>query len=327
MTTHRERLQACIKGETTDRPPVALWRHFPVDDQSPETLSAAHLAFQDIYDFDILKVTPASSYSVKDWGVDDIWEGSSEGTRRYIKRVITKPSDWDRLQALDPSAPFLSAQLACLREIRGRLGLETPVLQTIFNPLAQAKHLAGDDTLLVHLRNYPEAILKGLETITETTRRFIEAALSTGIDGIFYAVQHAQARLVTNEEFVRFCRNSDLSILDSAKDLWCNMLHLHGENIYFEAIRKYPVHIINWHDRESNPSLAEVQSSDDSVVCGGIRQYTLVYGDQKAVRLDASDAISQTGGKRFILSTGCVVPIIASHGNIMAARESVVSKS
>lgn len=327
MTTHRERVQACINGEKMDRPPVALWRHFPVDDQSPEALSAAHLMFQEIYDFDILKVTPASSYSVKDWGVDDMWEGNSEGTRRYIKRVVTKPGDWDRLQVSDPSAPHLAGQLACLREIRHHLDPETPLLQTIFNPLAQAKHLAGDDTLLVHIRNYPEAVLKGLETITETTRRFIEAALSTGIDGIFYAVQHAQARLLTNEEFVRFCRSSDLNILGSAKDLWCNMLHLHGENIYFEAIRKYPVHIINWHDRESNPSLGEVQSSDGPVVCGGIRQDTLVYGDQKAVQLEASDAISQTGGKRFILSTGCVVPIIAPHGNIMCARESVVSKS
>jgi uroporphyrinogen decarboxylase len=41
MTTHKERLQACINGQTTDRPPIALWRHFPVDDQTPETLAAA----------------------------------------------------------------------------------------------------------------------------------------------------------------------------------------------------------------------------------------------------------------------------------------------
>ena len=42
-----------------------------------------------------------------------------------------------------------------------------PVLQTIFSPLAQAKNLAGGETLLVHMRQYPEAVLEGLQTITE----------------------------------------------------------------------------------------------------------------------------------------------------------------
>jgi hypothetical protein len=45
--THRERLKACLADELTlDRPPVALWRHFPVDDQDPETLAAATLDYQ-----------------------------------------------------------------------------------------------------------------------------------------------------------------------------------------------------------------------------------------------------------------------------------------
>ncbi|HEX9331036.1 MAG TPA: hypothetical protein VF896_04035, partial [Anaerolineales bacterium] len=69
MTTHRERVQAAIKGEIIDRPPVVLWRHFPVDDQSPETLADAHLHYQQDYDFDLVKVTPASSFCLKDWGV------------------------------------------------------------------------------------------------------------------------------------------------------------------------------------------------------------------------------------------------------------------
>jgi len=35
----RERLQRTIAGEPVDRPPVALWRHWPVDDQTPEGLA------------------------------------------------------------------------------------------------------------------------------------------------------------------------------------------------------------------------------------------------------------------------------------------------
>nr|MDQ3006912.1 uroporphyrinogen decarboxylase [Chloroflexota bacterium] len=102
MTTHRERIQAAVKGEMLDRPPVALWRHFPVDDQSPETLANAVLHFQNSYDFDLVKVTPASSFSVKDWGVDDEWVGDTEGTRRYTQRVIHDARDWESLPLLEP---------------------------------------------------------------------------------------------------------------------------------------------------------------------------------------------------------------------------------
>jgi uroporphyrinogen decarboxylase len=331
MTTHRERLKTCIAGGRPDRIPVALWRHFPVDDQSPEALAAAHVAYQRIYDFDLVKVTPASSFCLKDWGVDDVWEGYTEGTRRYVKHVISTPADWERLPILEPRTGHLGAQLACLRTIRHELGSDTPVLQTVFSPLAQAKHLAADDILMVHLRKHPEAVMKGLEKIAQTARHYVEAAVETGIDGIFYAVQHAQAGLLSEDEFVRFSRMLDLSVLEAAQGLWCNMLHIHGNDIYFEAVADYPVHILNWHDRETAPSLAEARASNTlkgglaSVVCGGLGRDTLTYGTPAQVQQEAGDAIRQTGGQGLILSTGCVVPVIAPYGNLVAARHAASS--
>ncbi len=327
MTTHRERLQTCISGGEPDRTPVALWRHFPVDDQSPDALAAAQVAFQRMFDFDLVKVTPSSSFCLRDWGSDDVWEGDTEGTRRYVNSVIDEPSDWEKLPVLDPQKGFLGSQLACLRAVREALGPDTPILQTVFSPLAQAKHLAADNMLLVHLRKYPDAVLKGLETITQTARRFVEAARETGIDGVFYAVQHAQADLLSAEEFARFSRPSDLAVLEAAEGLWCNMLHIHGEDIYFDSVADYPVHIINWHDRETAPSLADAQNSPTfktgqaSVVCGGLGRGTLTYGTPAQIQLEAADAIEQTGGKGLILSTGCVVPVIAPYGNFVAARD------
>ncbi len=331
MITHRERLQTCIKGGDLDRPPVALWRHYPVDDQSPDALAAAHVAFQRMYEFDLVKVTPASSFCLKDWGADDVWEGHTEGTRRYVKQVVGSPADWEKLPVLDPRKGHLGGQLACLRAIRDQLGPETPILQTIFNPLAQAKHLATDELLLVHLREYPEAVMKGLETIARTTRSFLNASVETGIDGVFYAVQHAQATLLSEAEFNRFSRELDLSVLEAAQELWCNMLHIHGDHIFFDAVADYPVHILNWHDRDTAPSLSEAQASRTfkagpaSVVCGGLARETLTYRTPAEVLVEARDAIQQTAGKGLILSTGCVVPVIAPYGNLVAARDAVVT--
>ena len=323
--SHRERMRACLNGEGTDRSPVALWRHFPVDDQSPDTLAAATLQFQKTYDFDLVKVTPASSFCLRDWGVEDVWEGHTEGTRRYVKRLIQEPQDWETLPVLQPSAPHLAGQLACLRQIRAGLGPNVPMLQTVFSPLAQAKNLVGGDILIAHIRKYPEAVLKGLETIAQSARRFVEATLETGVDGIFYAVQQAQAGLLTLDEYKTFGIPFDQQVLEPASDLWCNMLHLHGRDVHFEIVDEFSFPIVNWHDREAPPSLAEAQKTFSGTVCGGLRQDTLVYRDQNVVWEEAVDAIGQTNGQRFILSTGCVVPVIASHGNLMAARKSVDS--
>ncbi|MBV6394672.1 MAG: hypothetical protein HFACDABA_00238 [Anaerolineales bacterium] len=323
MTTHRERLRACLAGEQPDRIPVALWRHFPVDDQSPENLAAAALHWQRQYDFDFVKVTPASSFCVKDWGADDAWEGHAEGTRRYTQRLITEPSDWARLPDLDPTAEHLAAQLTCLRLIRAGLDVETPLIQTIFSPLAQAKNLAGNDTLLAHLRLHPEAVMQGLETIARTTRRFVEAALETGLDGIFYAVQHAQATLLSLDEYQTFGLHFDRQVIEPARASWLNVLHLHGKDVHHSLFSALAFPIVNWHDRETDPSLAAaLQTSEGAwVACGGLRQDTLALENPARVRQEARDAIEQTGGRRLILSTGCVVPVIAPHGNLNAVAQ------
>jgi uroporphyrinogen decarboxylase len=269
MTTHRERLLACLAGQLIDRPPVALWRHFPVDDQTPSALARATLDFQRTYDLDLVKVTPSSSFCLKDWGAMDEWRGATEGTRDYTHRVVQKPQDWERLSLLDPRQGYLGEQLDCLRQIVSALGPETPVLQTIFNPLSQAKNLSGGTALLVHLRRYPEAVHAGLKTITESTRRFLEVAIETKISGIFYAVQHAQYGLLSEDEYNSFGTVYDQPLLEPASSLWLNMLHLHGDQVMFQRFINFPVQVLNWHDR-NRPEPAGGLQTFSGAVCGGI---------------------------------------------------------
>ena len=58
MTTHRERIQACLRGEVIDRTPVAFGAISQWTTRRPTLSAAAHLAFQRTYDFDLVKVTP-----------------------------------------------------------------------------------------------------------------------------------------------------------------------------------------------------------------------------------------------------------------------------
>ena len=224
----RRRLEAMISGERPDRLPVALWRHWPGDDQDAAALAAAQLKWQQDYDWDLLKVGPDGNYSVADWGVEDRWIGHIEGTRETTYWPIQEVDDWTLLKPLEPGRGVLSRQIAALSLVRELAGEGVPVVATIFSPLAQAKHLAGRAAIAAHMRSHPEQFHKGLEVITESTMRFIEAAKKVGIDGIYYAVQHARYSLMNREEFSSFGRAYDLRILEAASDLWLNMLHIHA---------------------------------------------------------------------------------------------------
>jgi uroporphyrinogen decarboxylase len=317
---HRQRLETCLAGEKPDVTPVALWRHFPVDDQYPEQLARSITDFQNLYDFDLVKITPASSFCIKDWGVEDEWKGNPEGTREYKRPIINKPDDWLKLPILNPKVGNLSRQLHSIKLLRKQFDQNTPLIQTIFSPMSQAKNLAGKTRLLAHIREYPDMVLEGLKTINQSILNFIAECKQLKIDGIFYAVQFAQYNLVSVQEFEVFEKAFAKEILDTVSDLWLNITHLHGQDVMFDQLADLPFQIINWHDRQTKPNLSQGKMKFQGIVCGGLRQIdTLTMGTPKDVTKEAQEAIQKTDGKRFILGTGCVVPIIAPSGNIRAA--------
>lgn len=321
----RERIERTIAGEATDRVPVALWRHFPGDDQRAADLARSTVDYQRAYTWDLVKLTPASSFCIADYGVQDEWQGSFEGTRTYTKRAVVRSLDWTNLRTLDPTRGGLGRQIECIRLVCEALGDEAPILQTIFSPLAQAKNIAGKETLLRHLRTQPDRVRSGLNVITDSTLRFIDAMRRLPLAGIFYAVQHANYDILSEAEYREFGIPYDLKILESLPDRWkLNMLHIHGDAPMFKLLANYPVQIINWHDRASEPDLAQGKLMFDGAVCGGVHQWEHLHqGTPSSVRDAARDAMAQTNGRRLILSTGCVTPITTPLSNVRALRAAV----
>ena len=324
--TKRERLAATINGQEVDRTAVALWRHFPGDDQRPADLAQSQLVWQREYDWDFIKVSPSSSFHVLDWGVEDEWQGGNEGSRVYTKRVVFKPEDWAALRPLGPTEGHHAGQIRCLELIGDAVGKDTPFIQTIFSPLSQARYLAGQARLTTHLRQAPELVKPALEMFTERTVGFIQAAKATGIAGIYYAVQMANYGDLSEEEYRAFGEPYDRRILAAASDLPFNLVHLHGVDAMFDLVAAYPTPALNWHDREAGPSLAEGQQRFPGAVSGGLEHWDdLLYGDPDRVAGRVADAIQQTGGRRLIVSSGCVAPVNAPFSNLRAVRRAVES--
>lgn len=321
----RERLERTIAGEQTDRIPVALWRHFPGDDQRAADLARSVIEFQRSYDWDFVKATPASSFCVTDYGAQDQWEGSPDGARVFTKRVIDRSLDWTGLRTLDPTRGALGRQVDCLRLVCDELGEDTPVIQTVYSPLAQAEWLAGRETLTRHMRTQPDRIHSGLSILTDTTLRFIESLKKLPIAGISYVVMHASYMIMSEDEYRVFGLPYDRKIMEALPSKWwLNVLHLHGELPMFKFVSEMKAQVVNWHDHKSEPTLAQGRMLVDGAVSGGIAPGEHIHlGTPTSVREAARAAIHETSGRRLILAPGGIVPVTSPNSNIRALRESV----
>ena len=97
----RDRLLAALAGGMADRPPVALWRHFPEQDQTAGGLAAATVQWQRDFPGDVVKLMPPGDYPTIDWGLRSVYDGAPGGTRRPLDHPVTKAADWERLPGLD----------------------------------------------------------------------------------------------------------------------------------------------------------------------------------------------------------------------------------
>jgi len=315
-----QRIEAAIAGSVTDRPPVALWRHFPEDDQHPDKLTAHTLDWQRKWDFDLVKFMPSGTYGVEDWGAISAYRGGANGAREVVVPAVTRTEDWLRLHDLDVRQGSYGRQNQALAAAARQLNGAVPMLQTVFSPLTTARKLSSEK-LFADLRCAPDALEQALRVITGVTIRFALDALEAGAHGVFFATQLATYRLLSAQEYERFGKAYDLQVLTALRGkARLNMLHAHGHDIMFNLLADYPVEMLNWHDRVTEPSLGAAAQRFPRLLVGGLNENgALLKGNEQGIEAEVRDALAQTGRRRLMVSPGCVLPIAVPEANIRAA--------
>ena len=322
----RERVQAAIRREPVDRPPVSFWRHVPEVDHTAAGLSEAMLTFQRRWDLDFIKVMSSGVYCVEDWGCRVAYQGSPNGAKQCIEHAVRSRGDWGRIRPLDAGAGALGRELEAVRLIaRGRTD-DAPILHTLFSPLTVARKLAGD-RLVDDLRQDPAAVEPALDAIADTMAHHARAALEAGADGLFFATQTAAEDIVTPDESARFELPRMRRMLDAVGERSAfTLLHVHGRDIYFDQAASLPVHGVNWHDRLTAPRLGEAQRQFTGAVVGGLSEgRTLQAGPLDAIAAEVRDAIAQTGGRGVMIAPGCVLPLATPEAHLVAVLSAVKS--
>jgi uroporphyrinogen decarboxylase len=324
----RQRIRAALQGERPDRVPLSLWRHFHCQDRTPEGLAAATLDMARQYDLDLVKLTPCGLYAVEDWAGSAITYPGTEVDAPYLNvPAITNPADWSQLSYLEPTTGALGRELETIRLVTGGLGGETPCLMTIFSPLTLAFKLAGE-TAILHLHGQASALHAGLEILAQTTIRFARAALEAGTDGFFFATQLASHRWLTPAEYEEFGRPYDSIVLEAIVERSAiTVLHLHGQDVFFDLANLYPIDAVSWHDRETFPNLAQARQMTDRAFITGLDRNLFDRGPAAAIQDQVRDALAQTEGRGLILAPSCVLPTTVPAKYLQAVRHALAVSS
>lgn len=323
--TRRERLEAALRGDPTDRPPWSLWRHFYAAESTAEQLAESMLAWVERYGFDFLKVNPRAQYHAEVWGARYRYSGREHERPERLDFPIKTVEDWQRLEPRGLASSPLAEQLAALRAIRDGLRGATPFVETVFTPLAVAGYLLDDnETLARHLRERPDLVHHGLEAICQTFAPFAAACLEAGADGIFFATIRWASRLyLTPEEYAEFGRPYDLRVLEAVRGASFNILHVcDRENMLLE-LADYPVQAFNWDAIEpTNPHLADAAGLPGLRI-GGLSGEALTLPHSARVKGEVETARALAGDRRWALGPNCSIPTTSRDANIRAAAGAI----
>jgi uroporphyrinogen decarboxylase len=315
--THWERIEAAINGAALDHPPVSLWRHFPDRDQTAADLAAVTFDWQARFGFDFIKLMPPGDYMTIDWGAESFYRGNSNGTRDTVRFPVNGVEDWRRITPVPINRGMTAQVIGAAGLVHDRVGASVPLLQTIFSPLTTAMKLSNG-RVIDHLRERPDIVHEALRTITGVTRDIVTASFHSGASGVFFATQCARHDLLSSTEFQEFGARYDLPVIQAAEESRFTLLHIHGFEIMFDELSRYPVHALNWHDRRAFPSLIDGRAASGKCVAGGIDDQAIVTSSEMEAARQAEDALATTGGRRMMLAPGCVVPVATPLDNVTA---------
>lgn len=322
--TKWERVAAALDGDEVDHPPISLWSHFPNKDQTAEDLANSTVAWQNKLDLDFIKLMPPGDYACIDWGLTSEYQGAPGGTRETTHYPIRTVEDWKKIGPVPVTSGFNAEVIAACGLVRKALGDDVPVLQTIFSPLTIANKLS-DGRVIEHLRTHPEAVHAALEAIRDVTVEVTRASLAGGADGVFFASQCATSDLVTEAEYAEFGVRYDQPVLDAIRDGGSRftMIHIHGENTYFDLLAGYEGHAVNWHDRLVGPSIAEVAAKyPGKAMVAGIDEHGIATMSDAEVEVQVQDAREAAGDRLLLIGPGCVVLVATPEARLASAVRS-----
>jgi uroporphyrinogen decarboxylase len=236
---------------------------------------------------------------------------------------ITSPADWARAPRL--SEADFEPTVGVVRGLVEAAGREAFVILTLYSPFMWARHLAGDEVLHEHLRDYPAQAAKGLEISTENVLTLVRACRRAGVDGFYASTQGGEAfRFGQSDRFERMVKPTDLAVWNEISGCRFNILHIcdfEGAYDDLTPFLDYPGHLVNCSLEVGGKRMTprEAASMFGRPFMGGLERKGLLATGTPGEVDRAARAVLADAPERFVLAADCTVPADTSWENLKAA--------
>lgn len=305
----RSAVLGAVRGQDVGLVPAAFWLHFPADEGRGAAAVDAHRRYFAATDVDIMKVMNENLHPVV--------------------LSVESSSDWKHFLPMSMTSRPVQDQLSIVRKLADSVGGDAIVLCTVHGVVASASHAIGrtyedsPEFLSAQVRKSPEALAAVFQSLSDALTSFALMALDAGADGIFYAAFGGERHTFTDDEFREHISAHDRQVLAAVRSAGrITALHICKANVNLERYADYPIDIVNWAARGTNPTLAEGRELfSTTTILGGIDN------SNEELRDDSSSGCadlarvaleSMSGDHRFILGADCSLATDTPLRNIAA---------
>ncbi|MEG0751928.1 MAG: uroporphyrinogen decarboxylase family protein [Oscillospiraceae bacterium] len=288
----RQRMKAAFNNQQVDFVPAGFWHHYTSSDI--HELVEQQVDFYRATDMDFLKI---------------MYEFMFE-----LPEKVTKSSDWYKIKPLGKNSPQYIRQTEIIKGILDKTNGEAMAFTTMFNAMKMAAWCVGDEAMMVHARENPEALSAGIAAFSETLVEWVDGFIDAGVDGIFYSAQFGEVGRFNAKEWNRLVKPYDIEVLKSikARDKYI-ILHLCGEpeydfKVHIDRYKDYPMDMINWAVHANNYEIERGIDFFGCPVMGGLDNRGLMLtGTRDDIDKAVSDIVTRFGAKGFALGADCSI--------------------
>jgi uroporphyrinogen decarboxylase len=285
-----ERMKLCLSGEEVDRPPFSLWYHFGLQHAAGDINADAHLRFYEAYNLDWLKMMCDCPYPLPD--------GLME---------IKNSEDLARLEVFNIEASPYMEQLKAIDIISKKIKGETLCIDTVFNAWGIARRNLLRDDIVRYMRYYPDVLHSALKVINQNMIAYCRKSIEHGSDGLFIAVT-ASKEFISYDDYIEFMKPYDIELFSAVRNFTPNIfVHIHGDDLYFDDVIKYPIDGVNWADKSTGFSLDDALKVFDGILMGGIDHNHFSHTRVSVLQQQIKEVLDKGWRKKFMLSPGCSI--------------------
>jgi uroporphyrinogen decarboxylase len=237
---------------------------------------------------------------------------------------IEKPEDWAKMPR--HGKEFFQDQVAVVEGLVEALKDEALVVCTLYSPFMLARDSVGAERMVEHIEADPEAVRKGLESVTESVLVFVRECVRVGVDGFYASTQGGEAGRFSRPGLFEECiKPSDLTVQNEINETTLfNILHVCDYDLPYDDLKpflEYPGDVVNCSLHVGAETWSPKRASEffGRPYMGGLeRKGIIANGTLDEIRNEVRGALAHAAD-RHILGADCTLPGDIDWENIRTA--------